>query len=919
MRVNDRSNSGRHRPWPHDRGQISLLTNLGPMEVLSSLGSGTEGLTESEAARRLGEYGRNSVEEHGKTHLVIQFIGECTHFFALILWVAAGIAVLGEYLAPHQGMAQLAIAIVIVVLLNAIFSFLQEYRAERALEALRRMLPPKAKVIRDGRLMEMMADLLVPGDIFLVEEGDKIAADGRIIESLGLNVNLATLTGESLPQARSALPEHDVSPLEAKNILLAGTVVINGSARAVAYATGKLTEFGQIAHMTQMIPEQKSPLQREMKRISIMIGGLALILGGSVFAMGQVINAPFWDNFIFAIGIIVALVPEGLLPTLTLSLALATQRMARRNALVRHLPAVEALGGTTVICTDKTGTLTENRMTVSEIYVDGMRRGHDESDLLESPGMEWVLRIADGCHTVRTVVREGKSIRVGDGMEIALVDFAMQKGQNQNSGRRVWQQGFDSERKRMSVGFGQGSVTTLLCKGALQGVLPVCKNVNEKGVRLPLDAMATQRITAAESALAERGLRVIAMAFREFSATEVPSEEDLVFAGLIGLHDPVRPEVPESIQKCHLAGIRVIMLTGDHPVTAITVARKIGLLDAPQAQLVLGSEISKMSASQLGIALDHPHVVVARVTADQKRRVVQALQQKGHRVALTGDGVNDAPALKTADVGVAMGISGTDVAKEAADVVLMDDNFATIVAAIEEGRAVYDNIRKFLTYILASNVPELIPCLASMLFQVPLPLSGLQVLAIDLGTDMFPAIALGTEPPEAGVMSRPPRGHDDRLLNGATLFRAYLWLGLMESGIAMLLYFMTLREAGWQFGDLLDHRAPAYTQATTTCFASICTVQLFNAFNCRHASLSLFDHRMKSNPSLLLCVALGASLVAFLIYHPVGHLLFSTDALDYTVWMVLLPLVLTFVTLEEARKSWVRFRAESRPHPLNMP
>jgi len=492
-------------------------------------------------------------------------------------------------------------------------------------------------------------------------------------------------------------------------------------------------------------------------------------------------------------------------------------------------------------------------------------------------------------------------------MEIALLDFASEKGQNQNSGRRVWQQGFDSERKRMSVGFSQGSVTTLLCKGALQGVLPVCKHVNEKGDQLPLDALAIQRITDAESALAERGLRVIALAFRKFSATEVPSEEDLVFAGLIGLHDPVRPEVPESIQKCHLAGIRVIMLTGDHPVTAINVARKIGLLDTDQAQLVLGSEMSKMSASQLGIALDHPHVVVARVTADQKRRVVQALQQKGHRVALTGDGVNDAPALKTADVGVAMGIRGTDVAKEAADIVLMDDNFATIVAAIEEGRAVYANIRKFLTYILASNVPELIPCLAFMLFQVPLPLSGLQVLAIDLGTDMFPAIALGTEPPEAGVMNSPPRAHDDRLLNGATLFRAYLWLGLMESGIAMLLYFMTLREAGWQFGDLLDHRAPAYTQATTTCFASICMVQLLNSFNCRHTSLSIFDHRVKSNPRLLLGTALGAILVAFLIYHPVGNILFGTTPLDYKFWINIIPLTLIFLVIEELRKSCVRF------------
>ncbi len=912
-RVNEHSSFRGHRPWGHDQGQISLLTKLGPMEVLASLGSDVDGLSEYEAARRLREYGPNRVEEHRKTHLVVRFIRECTHFFAWILWVAAGLAVLGDSLSPGQGMAQLAIAIVMVILLNAIFSFFQEYRAERALEALRMMLPPKVKIIRGGLLIELSADLLVPGDVFLIEEGDRVAADGRILESLGLDVNLATLTGESLPQARTHLSEHNVNSLEVNNIVLAGTVVLNGSARAVAYATGVLTEFGQIAHLTQAIPEQKSPLQLEMKRISIMIGTVALSLGGGVFMVGQAINAPFWDNFIFAIGIIVALVPEGLLPTLTLSLAIATQRMARRNALVRHLPAVEALGATTVICTDKTGTLTENRMSVSKVHLDGVTYSHDDPNLLSSPGLDWMMRVASTCHSVRSVLREGVSTRLGDGMEIALVDFALQKGQGVDIGKKVWQQGFDSERKRMSVGYREGAFTTLLCKGALQGVLPVCKSVHEKGEQRTIDDALTERITVAESKLAACGLRVIAMAFREFSASEEPCEKDLVFAGLIGLHDPVRPEVPTAIAQCHLAGIKVIMLTGDHPITAMTVAREIGLLKNNQAQLVLGDEISKMSASQLGIALDHPNVVVARVTADQKRRVVQALQQKGHRVALTGDGVNDAPALKTADIGVAMGISGTDVAKEAADIVLLDDNFATIVAAIEEGRAVYSNIRKFLTYILASNVPELIPCLAFMVIQVPLPLTGLQVLAIDLGTDMFPAVALGTEPPERGVMREAPRGQRDRLLNWRTLSRAYLWLGLMEAILAMFVYFMTLRISGWQFGDLIDLNSPIYFQATTSCFASICMVQLFNAFNCRHASLSIFDARLKANPNLVMGTILGAILIFFLIYHPVGNILINTVPLDYSIWIIFIPFVFFFVVMEESRKLWVRFRIDRRP------
>lgn len=398
--------------WLHDQGQISLLTTLPPSEVLPTLGSDVDGITQAEANRRLMEYGHNTVDDQRKSALWMRFIRECTHFFALILWVAAALAFIGDLLSPDKGMSQLAIAIVIVVLLNASFSFLQEYRAERALDALRRMLPPQAKVIRDSHLTELPVEVIVPGDILILEEGDKVPADARILESLGLNVNLATLTGESLPVVRSAEKSLETSPLEAKNLVLAGTEVLNGSARVVVYATGMMTEFGRIAHLTQVIPERKSVLQSEIRRISIMVGILALSVGGAVFGMGQFINIPFWENFIFAIGIIVALVPEGLLPTLTLSLALASQRMARRKALIRHLPAVEALGATTVICTDKTGTLTENRMSVGSIYVDGVTLLRGQKPLSENTGLTWVSHIASECHSVRYVLRDLSLIHI---------------------------------------------------------------------------------------------------------------------------------------------------------------------------------------------------------------------------------------------------------------------------------------------------------------------------------------------------------------------------------------------------------------------------------------------------------------------------------------------------------------------------
>jgi sodium/potassium-transporting ATPase subunit alpha len=904
--MNQPAEKSQHLSLLHDQGQISLLTTLPPSEVLPTLGSGVDGITQVEATRRLLEYGHNTVDDHGKPPVWMRFIGECTHFFALILWVAAGLAILGDRLSPDKGMLHLAIAIVVVVLLNAFFSFLQAYRAERALDALRGMLPPKAKVIRDSRLTELPVEVVVPGDILILEEGDKVPADARILESLELQVSLATLTGESLPVVRNADSSIARNPLEATNIVLAGTEIISGSARVLVYATGMMTEFGRIAHLTQAIPERKSALQSEIRHISIMVGILALSMGCAVFLMGQFINVPFWENLIFTIGIIVALVPEGLLPTLTLSLALASQRMARRKALVRHLPAVEALGATTVICTDKTGTLTENRMSVGAMYVDGVTLTRGQIPSSEKTGLTWISRIASECHSVRNVLRDGESTRIGDGMEIALLEFALEQGHEKVAGERVWQQGFDGDRKRMSVACRAGSSTTLLCKGALQGVLPVCTSMFEDGQTHPLDSARLKRINDAEAAIAAKGLRVIAFAFREVKPGHTPSEQELIFTGLIGLEDPVRPEVPEAIQKCQIAGIKVIMLTGDHPMTALTVARQIGLVRGDPVHLVLGSEIVTMSTSQLGIILDQPNVVVARVTADQKRRVVQALQRKRHRVALTGDGVNDAPALKSADIGIAMGITGTDVAKEAADIILMDDNFATIVAAIEEGRAVYANIRKFLTYILASNVPELITCLTFMIFRVPLPLTGLQVLAIDLGTDMFPAIALGAEPAERGLMSHPPRSLDERLLDRGTLLRAYVWLGLMESVIAMLLYFIALDESGWHFGVELDRFDPVYLKATTSCFAAICMVQLVNAFNCRHTTLSIFDRRAPPNADLLIGLSLGVAFVLLLIYLPIGNRLFNTTPLESTVWVVLLPLALIFIALEEARKRWVR-------------
>jgi sodium/potassium-transporting ATPase subunit alpha len=602
----------------------------------------------------------------------------------------------------------------------------------------------------------------------------------------------------------------------------------------------------------------------------------------------------------FAIGIIVANVPEGLLPTVTLSLAMATQRMARRNALVRHLSAVETLGSTTVICSDKTGTLTQNRMSVRQVFVDGELR----DPLSALP--EVLLRVLGSCHTLRFT--DGKP--VGDPMESALWEVAAHA--NAAESRRPWSSeiAFDTDRKRMSVIVEKDAGRALYCKGAPEAVLPLCSYLQFEDQVVALDAATQGQWIAAQEGMADRGLRVLALAYKALSSEEDPAEHALILCGLIGLEDPPRPEVPPAIARCHTAGIKVIMVTGDHPHTAVAIAREIGLVRGLQPEVLLGEVLPRMSPAQLQLALDAPEIVFARVTAEQKMVIVQALQRKGEIVAVTGDGVNDAPALKAADIGIAMGLSGTDVAKEAADIILLDDNFASIVSAIEEGRAVFENLRKFLTYILSSNVPELVPYLAFMLLRIPLPLTVIQILAVDLGTDMLPALALGAEAPHPGLMLQPPRARSERLLSWGLALRAYLWLGALEAVIAMTAFYFVLNGTGWHYGSLLSNTDPGYLQSTTACLAGIVIAQMVNVFICRHPQQSALNFGLFKNPMLLAGLALELVLLLLIIYTPWGNALFGTAPLALDVWLLVLPLALMMGLLEEVRKVLIRCHSD---------
>ena len=890
------------------------IHQLSPGEALKSLKSSHDGLSQNEALRRLKEFGPNQIDKVPPESLLISFLKEFIHFFALILWLAAGLAFFADYRQPGEGMDALGYAILGVIVINGLFAFWQQFRAERAVAALEKLLPHYVKVLRDNSIGLILATHLVPGDVILLQEGDNVSADCRIIEAFSLRVNNATVTGESMPKARDAEPSSEEDLLHGRNTLLAGTSVVSGEGRAVVFATGMHTEFGKIAHLTQTTSSGSSPLQLEITRLSRIVVAIAFSLGVAFFFIGQVIGLSFWENFIFAIGIIVALVPEGLLPTLTLALAMSTQRMAKRNALIRHLPSVEALGSATVICTDKTGTLTQNRMEINKLYVNGQIITRFEAK--RQPELAKVYRrfFEDAllCHNLKETVIAGKPEFLGDPMEIALLRLAKTCLGETISYPKINEVPFDTDRKRLSTVHQTPDGPVLYCKGALEMLLPLCTHVQLGEKIVPVNGDIQQAFINALEKMASEGLRVLAFAWRELKVGhDVGSEEhDLILSGLVGLEDPPRPEVPDAIQKCHEAGIKVIMVTGDHPHTALAIGRQIGQIQSETPVIITGEQLRRLSETQLRLALDAPDIIFARVGADQKMRIVSALKKMNHIVAVTGDGVNDAPALKMADIGIAMGIIGTDVAKESADMILLDDNFASIVAAIEEGRAVYDNIRKFLSYILTSAVPELVPYLFFALFNIPLPLTIIQILAVDLGTDMLPALGLGANPPAQGIMTRPPKGRNERLLNWPLLLRAYLFLGLLEASAAMTAYYLVLHSGGWAWGEALGIHDTLYQQATTACLASIIIMQIVNVFLCKTPDRTLFGSAIFSNRLILWGVTLEIILILVIIYTPWGQMIFGTAPIPLSILLFMLPFAAAMLLLEEVRKwasiKWLR-------------
>jgi Ca2+-transporting ATPase len=876
-------------------------------EALTLLQSTAAGLTGAEATRRLAEHGPNELQAGRRVSPWALLLEQFKNILILILLLAVGLSAL-------LGHGVEAIAIALIVLFAVMLGFVQEYRAERAIEALRQMAAPTASVLRDGEDHKVPARDLVPGDVILLRAGDKIPADARLIEAVNLQVEEAALTGESLPVEKQTAPliEGVTTVGDRKNMVYAGTAATYGRGRAVVVATGMNTEFGKIAQLLQTVETGKTPLQQNLDRLGHALARAAMVVVLMIVALGLLRGQPFLEMLIFGIALAVAVVPEALPAVVTISLALGVQRMVKRNALIRRLPAVETLGSVSVIGSDKTGTLTKDEMTAREFFVAGETlhvsgagyepRGtfsQNGSPIDLPPQLVALLRAAALASDARIAWSEPDGLwqLKGDPTEGALVVAAAKAGLNKpdlDAGfPRVNEIPFTSETKRMTTLHAAPDGTLAYSKGAPEVILDSCTRqlagVDGTLGESPLDAASREAILAAAHQMASEALRVLAVAYRP-QATLENAERDMTFLGLVGMIDPPRPEAKAAIEVCEQAGIKPVMITGDHPLTAQAVARELGLLKT--GRVVTGAELEAMSDADLECQVEDIKVY-ARVSPAHKLRIVTALQKKGHSVAMTGDGVNDAPALKKADIGIAMGITGTDVTKEAAAMTLTDDNFASIVAAVEEGRGVFGNIKKYLMYLLSSNIGEIGLMAGASFLGLPLPLSAVQILYVNLATDGLPALALAVDPPEGDLMRRPPR--DPR---GGIFTRPVVTL-MTAGGVWSTLVNLSLFAWAMNSGRSIE-------QAMTMTFVSLVLIQFFKAYNFRSDRHSVLD-RPFANRWLNLAILGNLAQLALIIYTPFLHDAFGTFSLPLVDWAIVIGLAFTVSPVLELAK-WMERR-----------
>ena len=850
------------------------------------------GLSEAQAARRLEEYGANKLDEARKKSLLVRFFMQFNDFMVLILLAAAGVSFAVSWLRNDADFAD-PIIILLIVCLNAVLGLVQEGRAERALEALRQLSAPTAKLLRGGRMVNAATEDIVPGDILMLEAGNVLPADGRLVSSSNLKAEEAALTGESVPAEKDAalILREQVTLGDMRNMVFAGSSIAYGHGMAVVTATGMQTEMGKIASM--MLADDgnaATPLQNRLEETGKTLGLGALVICAAIFGMGLLRHIPPFEMFMTSVSLAVAAIPEGLPAIVTIMLAIGVRRMAYKNAVIRRLPAVETLGSATVICSDKTGTLTQNKMHVTDMFTG-------DKPLL--------LKLVTLCNNCRAETIDGTAQVIGDPTEAALIRAALHASPSINKQRldtenpRVAEIPFDATRKLMTTvhrggNMANGQSFLSVTKGAPDILLDRCTHYNDRGVILPLTAAKRSEILRANADMADRALRVMAAAYKTAGSTRTENAENgLTFAGLLGMIDPPRAEAADAVAICQDAGIRPVMVTGDHVATASAIARKLGIMHTGDRAMT-GAELTRTPQEDLERII-HKYSVFARVSPEHKVRIVKAFQARGHIVAMTGDGVNDAPALKAADIGCAMGISGTDVTKAAADMVLTDDNFTTIVDAVREGRGIYANIRKAVHFLLSSNIGEIITIFVAILLGWDTPLLAIHLLWVNLVTDSFPAIALGMERADSGIMHEPPIDHKKGLFVGG-LWQRIVLEGCMIGLLALL---------GFGIGTLVFDEPGSHAVGRTMAFATLSISQLVHAFNMR-SEKSLFAIHILENKQLVGAFLVGIILqVGVIMFAPLAEV-FKVSHLSPLQWLITTGLCLMPLAVVEGEKKVCR-------------
>ncbi|MCX6821554.1 MAG: cation-transporting P-type ATPase, partial [Candidatus Aenigmarchaeota archaeon] len=856
-----------------------------------------------------------------------KFLVHFKDLFSVLLIIAGILSII-------DGMWDMGSMIFTVVLINTVFSLFQEWRAEKAMETLRRWVPEYAKVFRDGELKKVLVKELVPGDVIFLEEGDRIPADGRLIEAFDLWVNNVPLTGESEPQPRNAKSFKAINTayFDTPNLVFMSTSVAKGCGKAVVSATGMNTKFGEIAGLTQEIGEQQSPLQKEIAYTAKYDFILSIVVG-SIFLLVSLVwlHLSIYSSILFMIGVMISLVPEGLQVTVSSALAINVLKMAKENVLVKQLDAVQTLGSVTVICTDKTGTITKGEMTVKKIWVpneivkisgvgfapsgkftyNGKTLEKDESHRIEK-----LLEISAICNSAK-VEQPSDTNRswsiIGDPTDGALLVAAMKYGinvQNLLEKKPVAKMiPFDSKRKMMTTIHKNGDRVFVYTKGAPRNILSICDKIIVNNHIENLAGKNLQSVEARIHEFANEGLRVIAMSYKEIKENHGINgkkvETKMIFVGLAAMEDPPRPEVQEAVRMAKQAGIKTVIITGDYGPTAQAIATEVGIVDSAKCRIVRGIDLETKSDQEIVEEVRKGNVIFARVSPEQKLRIVTVLKKNGEIVAVTGDGANDAPSLKEADIGVAMGTSGTDVAREAADIILLDDSFASIVKAVESGRVIYENIRKFILYVFSHNWAELIPFILYALFNIPLPLLVVQILAIDLIIDVIPSLALSREPPEAGIMKERPRSKKERLFSTKVMLRS-CYIGLIIAAGIMLACLHTWSIGGWHLGMQLDPKSTLYIKGTTMVFAGIVIGQVGNVLASRTNKTSIFKTSLTNNKWIWFGIIAQISLIVSMVYIPLLQKYFGTTALNLSDWIILAFIACTVIFAEEIRKWFAR-------------